>query len=684
MRTLSMLTATLIVMIALGGTFPRATQSDDGGVPLSFEINHGQSAPEVKFVARGRGYSLFLLPAEAVLSRPNSVLRMSFVGASRHPEISGVDPLPGTANYFLGSDRHDWHTNIPTYARVRYQDVYPGIDVVYYGRDRQLEFDLIVRPRTDPAQITMHVDGVDRIDIGQHGELVLRTPGGEVRQARPTIYQSDADVRYPINGRYVLRNAHDVGFEIGAYDSSRSLVIDPALAYSTYLGGSQRDSGAGVAVDKSGHAYVIGSTTSPDFPMTVGTAPAPDALTSSVFVTKFSADGRTLLYSTTIANAQGTAIAIDPARHAFLTGNAFRNFPLVNAFQPTYGGDTDAFVTKLSPNGDELLYSTYLGGEIFDGGGAIAVNESGTAYVAGSAESFNFPVTAGAFQTTFAGGQSDAFVAKFSPAGELIFSTFLGGGHTGGPVDDEGVSGMAIDRSGIYVVGSTGSPDFPVKHAFQATKRSPPFRSSGFLTKMTLDGSALIYSTYLGGSLTASIVGVDVDPVGRAAVVGRLGGPADFPLVSPLPFTGNGFVSVFSPNGAALVFSSLFPASVPANVMWDGRGNLIVSGEILAGEATTFPLVNAIQTTVLGDSDLFITKIDRTLSRLVYSTFLGGEGLEFPGGLAVDPAGSAYVTGTTQSAAFPVVNPFQAGLSGTQDAFLAKLADFNMGVSSTR
>ncbi len=365
----------------------------------------------------------------------------------------------------------------------------------------------------------MHFDGVDRIDIGQHGELVLRTAGGEARQARPTVYQSDADVRYPINGRYVLRNA------------------------------SQRDSGSGVTVDNSGHAYVIGSTTSPDFPITVGTEPAPDALTSSVFVTKFSADGRTLLYSTTIANAQGNAIAIDPAGHAFLTGNAFRNFPLVNAFQPNYGGDTDAFVTKLSPNGDELLYSTYLGGEIFDGGSAIAADESGAVYVGGSASSFNFPVTAGAFQTTFAGGQSDAFIAKFSPAGALIFSSFLGGGRTGGPVDDEVLNGMALDHSGIYVAGSTGSPDFPVKNALQRTKPSPPFHDSGFLTKMTLDGSALIYSTYLGGSLGGAIGGVAVDAAGRAAVVGSISGPSAFPIVNPLALTGDGFVSVFSPDG---------------------------------------------------------------------------------------------------------------------------------------
>src|SRR5213593_4070678 len=363
-----------------------------GKLPLSFEANDGQADPQVKFLSRGSGYTLFLTSTEAVLTltkadayakrrisgdatlvepekRAGTVLRMKFVGANPAPAVAGVGELPGKSNYFVGNDPKKWRANVPTYAKVRYQDLYPGIDLVYYGNQRQLEHDFVVSPGADPKAITLAFEGVDGVAIDGLGDLVLRADRSEVRLRKPVVYQDHDGQRAVIPTRYVLKDERQVAFEVAAYDATKPLIIDPVLAYSTYLGGSADDQGLAIAVDAQGNAYVTGDTGSADFlqgdpfPTTSGafrTTPA------GIFVTKLNADGSALLYSSYLGAAGSdcvSGIAVDAAGNAYVTGftdsgNAFRldaPFPTTpNAFQEIPGGSGDAFVTKLNATGSAL------------------------------------------------------------------------------------------------------------------------------------------------------------------------------------------------------------------------------------------------------------------------------------------------------------------------------------------
>ena len=483
-----------------------------GKLPLSFEANQGQTDRRVKFISRGPGYTLFLNSTEAVLSlsspqssqraqrmTPNflsassapsavndpnpqsTVLRMKLVGANPHPEVVGLEELPGKSNYFIGNDPAKWRTNVPTYARVQYKDVYPGVDLVYYGNQRQLEYDLIVAPGADPGAITLSFEGVERLRIDAQGDLVLDTSGGEIRQHKPLVYQEVDGVQREISGAYVLNGGRQVGFEVAAYDASKPLIIDPVLSYSTYLGGSRSDAGFGIAVDASGNAYVTGFTGSTDFPTASPLQPAFGGGPSfgDAFVTKVSASGNALVYSTYLGGSDdefGEHIAVDASGNAYVTGlTDSTNFPTASPFQAAFGGNRDAFVTKLNAAGNTLVYSTYLGGSADDDSRGIAVDAAGNAYLAGFTGSPNFP-TASPIQPANAGG-TDAFVTKLNAAGNaLVYSTYLGGTESG--------RGIAVDASGnAYVTGQTNSTNFPTVNPFQATKAGS---SDAFVAKITV------------------------------------------------------------------------------------------------------------------------------------------------------------------------------------------------------
>src|SRR5438477_2498195 len=402
-----------------------------GKLPLHFEANEGQTHHDVRFLARGAGYSLYLTAGEAVLvlTKPNPdakrdahstperrgtqargtpvVVRMSLVGAAPKPPVSGLDELPGKANYLIGKDPTKWRTNVPTYAKVHYRAVYPGIDLVYYGNQRQLEYDFVVAPGADPNRIVLGFQGAERLEINAEGELVLHAAGEVIRQRVPVTYQEINGVRTKLEGRYVLKDAHRVGFQVAAYDQNRPLVIDPTLVYATYLGSSGWDYGSGIAVDAAGSAYVTGSTSSADFP-TANALQAAKAGFQNAFVTKLNPTGSALVYSTYLGGSRGDegfGIAVDAAGSAYVTGGTgSADFPTTaGAFQTTYGGG-DAFVTKLNATGTALVYSTYLGGSRGDGGFGIAVDAAGSAYVTGSTNSTDFPTTPGAIQTTYSGG----------------------------------------------------------------------------------------------------------------------------------------------------------------------------------------------------------------------------------------------------------------------------------------
>lgn len=534
-----------------------------GQLPLNFEANLGQVDAQVKFVTRGRGYTLFLTATEALLALPEQkpedgvsawltpkskienpesvVLRMKLIGANPAPQIAGMDQLPGKSNYFIGNDPKKWHTNIPHYARVRCKDVYPGVDLVYYGKERQLEYDFVVAPGADPRLIKLAFEGAQHMHIDEGGDLVLQITGGEIRMRKPVVYQELAGLKQPVPGRYVLnvlnlksktqnQKSHLVGFQIASYDASRPLVIDPVLAYSTYLGGSGGDVSNSIAVDSEGNVYVTGQTDSPDFPLANAFQPSISG-NNNAFVAKLDSTGTMLLYSTYLGGSRsdrGNSIAVDPTGNAYVTGRVSSDdFPttpdaLLTSFR---GGMFDAFVAKLNAEGNALIYSTYLGGFANDDGFGIAVDQEGNAYVTGGTRSDDFPITENAFQPVI-GGALDTFVAKLDSAGTgLIYSTYLGGSFV-----DRGNS-IAVDQLGnAYVTGWTESPDFPTANAFQPDKGGG---RDAFVMKLNGEGSAVVYSTFLGGDSSDIGIGIAVDSAGNAYVTGETRS-SDFPTVNAL------------------------------------------------------------------------------------------------------------------------------------------------------
>jgi beta-propeller repeat-containing protein len=651
-----------------------------GKLALSFEANQGQTAPQVKFISRGDGYNLFLTSNEAVLAMnkgaQGAALKIKLVGASPEPQVTGESALPGKSNYLLGADQSKWRTNIPNYARIKYAGVYPGIDLVYYGAGRQLEYDFIVAAGADPRQIRLSMEGAQEMRLDERGDLVLSVGGGEVRQRKPFVYQEVNGVKKEVAAQYMLSGKRQVGFSVAEYDKSKPLVIDPVLAYSTLLGGGGIDAARNIDVDADGFAYITGQTVSINFPTTAGafqTAQGGGNF-NDAFVAKLNQTGSALVYSTYLGGgnedaANGITVR---GRRAYVTGStSSTNFPTTaGAFQTAFGGGQDAFVSELNQAGSALTYSTYLGGALIDTGLEIAVDSFGNAYVTGGAESLNFPVTTGAFQTTL-GGRSDAFVTKFNPDGSaLVYSTFLGGG-----IDD---AGQGIDvRHGIaYVTGRTESLNFPTTAgAFQTAIGGS---LDAFVTKLSHDGSALVYSTYLGGSRSDAGQDVAVDAFGKAHVIGQTSSSTNFPTTAGAFQTAFGggfsdaFVTKLDENGSALVYSTFLGGSGIESgqsiVVRGGRAH--VTGSSLS---SNFPVTaDATQATIGGGQDAFVTKLNHAGSALLFSTFLGGSGTDVSEGIAVR-FGKIYVTGSSSSLNFPTTaGAFQTVNAGNSDGFVVK------------
>jgi hypothetical protein len=672
-----------------------AVQAAYGRLPLSFEANQGQTDAHVNFLSRGQGYSLFLTPTQAVLdtsqSSAGNVLSMQLLGSDPAAHALGLEQLPGVSNYLIGNDPSQWHTNIPNYARVEYQNVYPGIDLVYYGNNQQhLEYDFVLAPGANPNAIQLSFQGTQGMTVDSQGNLVLHTAGGDVVEQAPVLYQASNGVRQSVSGHYVLESNSQVGFQVGAYDPTRPLIIDPtySLVYSTYLGVKGSSSGAAIAVDGSGDAYVTGTTTSTNFP-TSNPWQASNAGGQDVFVTKLNATGTGLVYSTYLGGSGddlGLGIALDSSGNAYITGDTHSsNFPTLNAFQPVYpGGAMDGFVSKFNATGG-LVYSTYLGGSGGAGIGGIAVDTSGNAYVSGATSSKDFPTTAGAFQTSLATlpiGGADGFVVKLNASGSaLVYSTYLGGATYG-----SSQNAIAVDTAGEAYVTGFGSGDYPItSNAFQTSIVST---SATVVSKLNATGSGLLYSTFLGASTGSALdqgLGIAVDAAGDAYVTGETGSTV-FPIKNGFQTTFGGnirdaFVSVLNPaasGAASLLYSSYLGGSS------DDQGNAIAvdsSGKAYATGYTysaNFPTANAFQPTFGGYTDAFVTAVNPALTgaaSLVYSSYLGGNNADSGAGIAVDTSGNAYVTGSTRSKDFPTTKKaaFQTTLSGDNDAFVTKI-----------
>ena len=599
---------------------PASAASHDvpANLPLAFE------AAEGGFASQGPGWSFALTPAEAVVGVSGGSFRLRPAGplANTSAELVAGETLGGTVNRIIGDDPARWRTGAPTFGRVTARQVWPGVDVVWHGDQRKLQHDMVVAPGVDPAVVAFDLDGARSLQIDGGGDLVLDLQGTTARLARPVLYQDVAGARRPVEGAFTLLGPSRVGFTVGAYDPSAPLVIDPTLQTSTLLGGGSNDAGYAVTVDTQGNTYVTGSTESADFPLSA---------------------------------------------------------PLQTSFQTNPAGPTsDVFITKISPDGGRLIWSTFLGGTGRDTGFAVVVAGDGTVYVSGVTESVDFP-SARAAQSAYGGGASDGFVARVAATGSSVdWSTFVGGSQA------DRIRGMAVDSTGnAYVTGSTNSENFPSVNAQQ----TGPFRPEdldAFLVKVAPAGAPFVFATRLGGANDDRGLSVAVDAQGSAYVTGDTQSPG-FPTVRPVQASLGGsaspdaFVTKYNPTGTGLVYSTFLgggDVDQGTAITVDAQGAAYVAGNT---NSTNFPTTGPLQGAKAGEADAFVTKLDPGGSTVVYSTYLGGGGPDGANAIAVDRTGSAHVVGTTGSANFVSAKATQAQKSGGDDAFVVKLDSTGRG-----
>lgn len=640
---------------------------------LRFEANRGQFAENVRFLARGPGYRLTLTRAGATLSRVGAEPVSLRVVDGREVEPSGRDVLPGVSNYFVGARAH---TGVESFASVRYDAVKPGVSVVYHDAgERRLEYDLELDAGIDPRSVELELSGANDLSLAADGAVVLHTSAGELRIAPPISYQIDErGEREAVVSRYQLRAGNRLGFSVVGHDVRRPLVIDPVLLYSTYLGGSSPDQAYAIASDANGNSYVVGYTSSALFP-TLGAVQA--ALAGGVydaFVCKLNAAGA-LVYSTFLGGTGADvayAVAADAQGNAYVTGVTFStNFPTLAALQGTPGGKQDAFVTKLNAAGSALVFSSYLGGTHDDFAQGIALSGSNVVLV-GTTFSSDFP-RRNALRSTL-NGTSDAFLTRLTASGSALdFSTFLGGSG------QESARGVGVDGAGnLVLVGMTGSPNFPLANALQSTFGGGS--SDAFVSKLGASGSALLYSTYLGGAFSDQALAVAVHASGSVTVAGDTTS-TNFPVANAVqaalasPGKSDGFVSRLNNGGTTLAFSTYLGGSdvdSASGVAVDATNTAYVVGSTQSGN---FPLKNPVagQASYRGAGDGFASAFEATGSPLAYSTYLGGSDEDHAVGVSVQASGLTHVVGNTWSTNYPMLGAPIGSLVGAQDAFVTRL-----------
>lgn len=708
LRCLPVLTITLLLLLAV----PGLGSDTYGALPLSFEENRGQADPSVRYLARGPGYVVFLTADEMIvkLNQPLPererirsahnrtelvaglneadfvVVRTKLPGARSNPVSSAVAELPGKSNYFIGNNPARWRAGVPAFAGVRYSEVYPGVDLTYYGNQRQLEYDFVVAPGADPSVIEIGYEGVEDIIRDDSGDLLLRTSSGILGQHTPKLYQEIGGVRQPVTGRYIVSRDRQVRFQVDHYDTRRALVIDPVLSYATFVGGSSSDAGFALALDKAGNAYITGATSSVDLPVGAGAFQGARRSATDAFVIKVNAAGTAVSYATYLGgddNDYGMTIAVDASGNAYVGGYTIStSFPTTpGAFQTSTSDSCcqDGFVAKLNAAGSALAYSTYVAGLDHDSVDAIAVDPTGSVYLTGRTKSARIAPAIG-FQSANK-GNGDGYVAKLNGSGSGIeYFTFLGGAGSDEPL------GIALDLGGnVYVTGSTTSSDFPVTSG--AYQRSSAGGGDAFITKLG-PALSLIYSTYLGGGGDDAAWQVSSTPSGAVYVAGRTGS-SNFPATSNALQAGNkggandAFLAKLDATGSSVVYATYLGGSGDDWVYGmaiDAMENVYLVGRT---DSTNFPVSrDAIQSTIGGARDMFVVKLGPGGTTLQYSTYLGGTGIDDAFSTAVDSQGRVVLTGQTASPNFPTSSgALQSRLSGTMDAILVRL-DLNSNTAA--
>ncbi len=685
----------VIVLLALAvspATAGTSLSVDVSGLPLVFIQNEGQVSDDVLYHANAPAHSIFFTKDAVVFTvgsggiSPASV-EIALEGHSPGVVVTGEDKLGGKANFFIGNDPSKWVRDVPTFGRVRYSNILPGVDIVYSGTQGVLKRDIVLSPGADPSALLFRYSGQDDLALDTDGNLLVKTSAGTIREAAPVCYQERNGERVPVSCRYVLSGNGLVGFDTGAYDPALPLVIDPYLDFSTYLGGSMDDRGYAVAVDSLGGTYVTGSTQSIDFPYPSWKAQYQEDPGGGLdaFVTKFEPDGLSMNYSTYLGGYYddiGHGIAVNDSGYAFVTGETISpDFPVLKAFQEniSYSGtccsSADAFITVLTPEGYDLEFSSYLGGNMTDIGQAIALTSSGVAVIAGSTASDNFPTTTGAYDTTL-NGTWDAFVTGISydgSASSIANSTYLGGGNI------DRANGIALGANGdIFVTGLTKSSDFPTLNAYRSSLSGG---QDAFVTHFDPTAGSIISSTYLGGTDEESGNGIAVDNTGAMYVTGFTRSMDFIKITSPPPHyqlqlkgLQDAFLTKLNPEGRTVNFSTYLGGQLVEDgrgVAVDNMGSIFVTGYT---DSLDFPVKNAVQSALNSYTyDAFVTRFYPNGTALMYSTYLGGRLDDRAMGIALLDS-NVTIVGYTESANFPVKNAVQPTLAGISDAFVARIA----------
>ena len=663
----------------IGAATRAAVETSYGNLPLYFEES---TAKDAKYISSNNNFNLFFTLNGATIvfnGKEPETVGLKLLGSNPAAVVTGEGLLSGRKNYLIGSDPNLWKTNIRQFRSIRYVNVYKGIDLVYYGNNKQLEYDFILSPGADPALIRLNFDGATNTGLDKDGNLVITLKNGNMIFKAPKLYQLAGNQKTTVSGGYFL-SGDEVGFKIGSFDKGKELVIDPVLIYSTYIGGANSDGAYSIAVDASGNAYITGSTSAINFPTTPGAYQPADG--SKVFVTKFSVSGSSLIYSTLIGGLTGTdtgrGIAVNSFGNVFITGSTdSADFPLKSPLQAVKGAGNDCFVTEFSPDGTSLVYSTFIGGNGEDSGNSIALDTAGNAYIAGFSGSTDLPVTPSCFQGNNAGGE-DAFAAKINSGGTGFgYLTYLGGNS------NDRANSIAVDQAGYaYVTGFTTGNTFPAT--------SGAYRTSGagnkdvFITKINQQGTGLVYSTYAGGSSDDEGNAIAVDMAGSAYIAGDtysgdfsgMGTGSEQPNKNALS---DAFVIKLNASGSAFAYGTYLGGNgidIAYSITVDPSGNAYTAG---LTQSTDFPVVNPVQPS-LGPAigKAFVSMLSPSGTSLAFSTYIGGNGYQAAQGVALDPQFNIFITGWTDAVDYPVTAlSYQPANAGSFDVFVSKITTQN-------